>query len=267
VGVGVPRRHPPVEHHLADHRRVAPDLLVASHRERPDLAGAVAADALVLQHRRDVAGVGDLAAFRQRGVGDRAAVGFGLRDGDGPSGEEIFQGVLQVMLRRRRLAGAFGKLVVHGAAVDDFRVLGVDRDRLGGPGDVEVARDELLLVAEDRRQRRDAEDELQRLLADRLPVAEHRRRHEVAELLDRVAIAEHLARGELAELVHRVELDGPGVVLRRRVDHPDRDALLAVRVGQRLQLRPALAGDGAVGAGEKEHDDLRGGAAQLVVLA
>ena len=52
--VRVPGRHAPLVDHLADHRRMLARIVVSQQRERPDLAGPVAALALVLDDPRDV---------------------------------------------------------------------------------------------------------------------------------------------------------------------------------------------------------------------
>ena len=52
--IGKPRRHRTSHHRLLDRPRPRARLLVGEHRERPDLAGAMAALAVLLENRNDV---------------------------------------------------------------------------------------------------------------------------------------------------------------------------------------------------------------------
>ena len=57
----MPGGHPAILEDLADHRGVLSGIVIRQERERPDLAGAVAGLALVLDDLGDVRGVRDLA--------------------------------------------------------------------------------------------------------------------------------------------------------------------------------------------------------------
>ena len=152
VGVGIPRRHAAREQDLLDHRGHALDLLVAGHRPRPDVAGAVAGHALVDQdghdvlHVRDRRGVGAIAAVEV----DDAAAGGGPGLGHGLAVEELVERCLEITLRRLGLLRALDELVVDRAAVEDGPVLRADGDHLGRALHAEMPHDALGIVLEHR---------------------------------------------------------------------------------------------------------------------
>ena len=89
MSVDLAGRHAAGHQHLADHRRPAADHGVAVHGERRDAAGAMAACAILGQHRRDVLTIGRNALDR---VFDHGARGFDQRRADGCAIEIFVQG-------------------------------------------------------------------------------------------------------------------------------------------------------------------------------
>ena len=86
-------------------------LLVGHQRERPDLAGPVARLAVLLQDRQHVPVVGDR---RRRpcdrvAAADRAADGLGRRRADRLAGEQVVEGVLQVVVGDLRASSSAGR--------------------------------------------------------------------------------------------------------------------------------------------------------------
>ncbi len=74
LGIGVPGGHAPLAHHLADHVGPARHFAVIIHSERPDLAGAMATDAVILKDARDLLRVGHLGlGIRFVNAADQAA--------------------------------------------------------------------------------------------------------------------------------------------------------------------------------------------------
>ena len=80
---------------------------------------------------------------------DEAALGDGLRFGDGLVGEEFLQGGFEKLLRGLRPGRALRKLVVDGTAINDAPVLGADGDGFAGAFHAKEAGDALRVVFED----------------------------------------------------------------------------------------------------------------------
>ncbi len=140
VRVGEIGRHAVRAHRLPDHRREAPDHLVAVHREGADAAVHVAGDALLLQDRRDLRGIGDVGevgGVRPLGEGDRLA-----RGSEGGAGD------LRLVAGQQRVHSLVG--ASQRPAVGHGPGLRVDHEDLALALHAQLLAHQLLLVHQDR---------------------------------------------------------------------------------------------------------------------
>lgn len=147
--IGVEGRHALGEEDLLDHAGVVADPRVPVHGPGTDAAGAVALDAVALEDGSDLGGViGRGGGGDGGGEGNPATAGRGRRAGHGGSGEELVEGLDEVVRGGLWPFGPLGELVVDGALVEDAMALGGDEDGLGGPFHTEGEGEHLVRVAE-----------------------------------------------------------------------------------------------------------------------
>ena len=115
MAIGMPGRHAAGEDHFLDHVGDAVDLFVVGKFDGTDIAGAVAAETFLREDRRDFAGIRN-GFFIE---GDEATASDGGSVGDFFAGEMLGERIAQVMLGCFGLLGAFDKLVVDRALVND----------------------------------------------------------------------------------------------------------------------------------------------------
>ncbi len=105
AGNRLPGRHQAARGVLLDRLGVGARLLVVFQRERRDIARAMAGDAVRVQNRRDIAGIGNLCRHRCRGNGsglfteDGAAEGERARAGDGFTRQQSVQRLAHIVAR------------------------------------------------------------------------------------------------------------------------------------------------------------------------
>ena len=150
--IGAPRWHALGAQHFADHRREALDTLIVGQGHGADATGLVTGDALGLNDRCDVVGVGhlggsDLAVARYV---DQATFRILPRHLGGVARQEGGQGIGGPGLGRLGALALIGHAIIDGAAIDHLPGLGLDDDDLGGAGHAQLFTNQLIAVQQDR---------------------------------------------------------------------------------------------------------------------